>query len=110
MFYNAKRLLNHYIQLCMKEQGLTVNNDTTAEIDYIFESMEDDLRDIMKEEIEKILKSGVIVDQVNEDYPLSYIEEQADKVDDLEDQISDLKHDNEKIKDDIYDLENPKGD
>lgn len=59
MFEESKHLLFHYISLCMKESGLKVDSDTKAEIEDIFNSMENDIRKIVQDEISKTTNKNI---------------------------------------------------
>jgi hypothetical protein len=48
-----KRIIKHYITLALREAGVRIDGDVYAELDGAIDSLEDAIRDIVREEMAK---------------------------------------------------------
>ena len=51
-FEDSRKIFRHYMTWTWKELGITPDSDNFAEWDFIFDNIEKDVRQIVKEEIE----------------------------------------------------------
>lgn len=98
MFYNTKQMFIYYMTILFKENNLQVTKHNISEWDYIFESMEDDMEEMIEKAIDTKLKEfeNTIQDMGRE----TYLDECGCEIDDLKDKVRELEEEikNEKNK------------
>jgi predicted RNase H-like nuclease (RuvC/YqgF family) len=113
MFYDTKQTFRYYMTILFEKNNLQVTRDNITEWDFIFESMEDDIKEIVEKELENLIKSPWIQDEIKNNLENTIediarettIDEHGEEIENLKNKVKELEDDQEGLEKMIEDLE-----